>query len=157
MFLCENWDVEESTVSVEFYSSTSLVSRKYANRFCRYYLFSLIFAIPRRACETFNSELSRHTGGADSNAQVSAFKDRGLIMFSKSSILCQSIEVAESVFIAKSRSITNWVAETITCCACRNTDHACTHHQLVALRVRGVEFTSGSMAKEGSGVMKRGS
>lgn len=81
------------------------------------YLFNFILAIPLNACETFNSHLSSDTGGKDSNNQVSAFIIRGSIKPSSSSIRDQIIEVLEAVLRVTSRSMTNWVAETITCCA----------------------------------------
>jgi hypothetical protein len=80
-------------------------------------LLSFILAIPRRACDTLSSVLSSGTGGNDSNAQVSALMTSGSIRDSSSSIRCHMEAVFEFVFSVTSKSITNWVAETMTRCA----------------------------------------
>jgi hypothetical protein len=79
------------------------------------YLLSFILAIPRSACATLSSDLSNETGGKDSSAQVSALMIRGSMRPSSSSMRDHINDVFEFVFKVTSRSITNWVAETITC------------------------------------------
>jgi hypothetical protein len=87
-------------------------------------LLSFILEIPRSACATFNSLLSRETGGKDSRSHVSALIIKGSMSPSSSSMRDHIMEVLELVLRVTSRSITNWVAETMTCWAWRKTVHA---------------------------------
>lgn len=80
-------------------------------------LLSFILAILRRACATLSSDQSKEAGGEDVSTQESALVMSGSMMLSSSSMRVQIADVSELLFRVASRSITNWVAETMTCWA----------------------------------------
>lgn len=90
---------------------------------------------------------------------MSAAVVRGSMMLSSSSIRSQSSEGSDLVSRVISRSMTNCVAVTITCCAWTKTDHACSCsiRSLWSKESQWVGLTSTSDANVGSAVVNRGS